>query len=69
LIAWWFILSPLRVDISFAPEPVYRYALWIVVYTLQYAALFATVVGVAQFIHFARDFVGRPRHHGSLVRR
>jgi len=69
LIAWWFVLSPLRFDLLLAPDPAYRYALWTGVFTVQYAALFATVLGAAQFIRFARDFAGRPRHHGGLVRR
>lgn len=62
-------LLPLTFDMYVSPAAEYRIPLWIAIYTIQYLALFAAMAASGPVVRFLRDFIGRPRHRGGLVRR
>lgn len=69
LFDWWFLIGPLTFATYVSPVAEYRVPLWNAIYTLQYLALFAAMAAFVPLARFLRDFVGRPRHRGGLVRR
>jgi hypothetical protein len=69
LFDWWFLMLPLTFDMHVSPGAEYRVPLWIAIYTLQYLTLFAAMAASVPPARFLRDFIGRPRHRGGLVRR
>jgi hypothetical protein len=69
----WFYAMPTMVDLWLWPEgPILMLLLAMVVFTAQYLALFAAVVGFLQFAKVAQDFISPYKHRrsaGSLMRR
>jgi hypothetical protein len=69
----WFYAVPTMVDLWLWPEgPILMLLLAMVVFALQYLALFATIVGLRQFAKVAQDFISPYKHRrsaGSLMRR
>jgi hypothetical protein len=69
----WFYALPTMVDLWLWPEgPTLMLLLAMAVFTVQYLALFATVVGLLQFAQVAQDFISSYKHRrsaGSLMRR
>jgi hypothetical protein len=69
----WFYAMPTMVDLWLWPEgPILMLLLAMVVFTVQYLALFAAVAGLLQFAKVTQDFI-RPYKHrrstGGLLRR
>jgi hypothetical protein len=69
----WFYVLPTMVDLWLWPEgPILMLLLAMVVFIVQYLALFAAVAGLLQLAKVAQDFI-RPYKHrrsaGSLMRR
>ena len=69
----WFYAIPTMVDLWLWPEgPILMLLLSMVVFTVQYLALFAAVAGLLQFAKVAQDFINPYKHRrsaGSLMRR
>ena len=69
----WFYALPTMVDLWLWPEgPILMMLLAMVVFTVQYLALFAAVAGLLQFAKVAQDFISPYKHRrsaGSLMRR
>jgi hypothetical protein len=69
----WFYALPTMVDLWLWPEgPVLMLLLAMVVFTVQYLALFAAIVGLLQFAKLAQDFINPHKHRrstDSLMRR
>ena len=69
----WFYALPTMVDLWLWPEgPIPMLLLAMVVFTMQYLALFAVVAGLLQFAKVAQDFISPYKHRrsaGSLMRR
>lgn len=69
----WFYAMPTMVDLWLWPEgPILMLLLAMAVFTVQYLALFAAVVGLLQFAKVAQDFISPYKHRrsaGSLMRR
>lgn len=69
LFEWWFLMLPLTIDMYVLPDPAYRVPLWVVVYAVQYLAVFAIAASAVPLARVVRDFIGQPRHRGGLLRR
>ena len=69
----WFYALPTMVDLWLWPEgPILMLLLAMVVFSVQYLALFAAVVGLLQCAKVAQDFISPHKHRrsaGSLMRR
>ncbi|MBI5277797.1 MAG: hypothetical protein HY854_15200 [Burkholderiales bacterium] len=69
----WFYAMPTVVDLWLWPDgPIPMLLLAMVVFTVQYLALFAAVAGLLQFAKVAQDFISPYKHRrlaGSLMRR
>lgn len=69
----WFYALPTMVDLWLWPEgPILMLLLTMMVFTVQYLALFAAVAGLLQFAKVAQDFISPCKHRrsaGSLMHR
>jgi hypothetical protein len=69
----WFYALPTIVDQWVWPEgPILMMMLAMLVFTVQYLALFATLAGLLQFSKVAKDFISPHKHRrsaGSMMRR
>lgn len=69
----WFYALPTMVDLWLWPEdPIRMLLLAMMVFTVQYLALFAAVAGLLQFAKVTQDFISPYKHRrsaGSLMRR
>lgn len=64
----WFFVLPTAVDLLLWPEgESLMLALAMLVFTLQYLALFAVAVATPPLIRLAQDFLAPPRHRSGLI--